>query len=839
MAGVEYKCLDFNLHYIYSKTNNNYYAKIQKNSNDIIPRLYLSELAFKAEEMPDWNPRQICTFNFAAMKNTKIKAVMAQMDTNTSYPMDGFVCFNICMVKERIDDTYYALTAGEIPSDGMLHIIDDTSFTPVEPGVIKYLQYPGITVYEFYCGFRAKFDMRNLNENANQTQKLLNMMYLTRYKLTTGNIIPELEDFQVKPLIRPLLPVTCTILAMTPWIELPTNPFFIPKDDTNYHIVRMKTINYVEYGIVPLIFTSDDPVYNTFNERIKVVAGIEFVIVATASGLSLSNYTIEMRVVDFKIVNKKGETLTTVNISESTDFYITILPPSALYELDNATITFQIENSNSAVLTAPSTVIFPSKDVSGNILPETIFEVTSTGEELADTVTLNFDILSNIKFFNVFDVTPAQVNISSLQLNTTKMLINIKDPENPLFSIIARLAPTRAGDLDEIMYVNAVTTPSSIAARTFNYKVTFSQNKFILREVQSLAVSLKTFYYDSEDQLEAFVFDTLEFDMSDESNIGQKLTFFKEKTLEAGEIIDQNGLPIAEYSRNIPAGKSGAWVRLSAPNLDKIYYRTSPFNALQNWAIYGFGTVDLLPIVYKEVGSFTINPLQIDGTGGEFSFISNGEEGQVDIALSIPNNDLFGKASIPTVSANVITVDRPRDLTFDIFDAINVRLNWFIDDEGGVIYPFADPLKTRYLVSVKYEILKQTLSKESQSAISDLDSYEVIGTSNICEYIDRGLETFQNVRYRVRSLITWEGTTVYSSMSESLFVFVCEKNQFPNGRYNNSHTNKKLYKPINQLCALVGGSPKPKKTGNLFPNSRSLTRKQTFALLSGKLAPRR
>ena len=71
----------------------------------------------------------------------------------------------------------------------------------------------------------------------------------------------------------------------------------------------------------------------------------------------------------------------------------------------------------------------------------------------------------------------------------------------------------------------------------------------------------------------------------------------------------------------------------------------------------------------------------MDGTGGEFNFTSNGEEGQVDIALSIPNNDLFGKASIPTVSANVITVDRPRDLKFEIFNATNVRLNWFIDDE--------------------------------------------------------------------------------------------------------------------------------------------------------------
>jgi hypothetical protein len=840
MAGVNYRCLDFDLHYIYSKTNNNYYAKIQKNSNDIVPRLYLSELMFKAEDMPEWNPRQICTFTFSAMKNTKIKSVMAQMDTNTSYPLDGYVCFNICMVKPRLENQFFAITAGEIPSDGMLHTIDETSFTPVESGVIKYLQYPSILVYEFYCGFDNKLDVYNLTENANQEQKLLNMMYLTRYKLTTGNIVPELNDFQVKPLIRPILPVTCTVLAMTPWIEMPNNPFFIPTDDTNYHVVRMKTINFVDYGIVPLLFTSDDPVYNTFNERIKVVAGIEFVIVATASGLSLSNYTIEMRVVDFRIVNKKGETLTTVNIGEATDFYITILPPDALYELDNATITFQIQNSNSTVLTAPSAVIFPSKDQSGNVLAETIFEVTSTGEELADTVTLDFDIVSNLKFFNVFDVTPAQVNISSLQLNTTKMLINIKDPVNPIFSIIARLAPTRVGDIDEDMYINAVTTPSSIAARTFYFKVTFSENKFIVKEVQTLAVTLKTFFYDSENTMEAFVYDTLEFDVSDESNAGQKLTFFAENTLDAGELIDGDGLPIAEYSRNLPAGKPGAWVRITAPNLPKIYYRTSPFNALQNWGVYGFGTVNLLPLVYKDVGTFTIAPLLVDGTGGEFSFVSNGEEGQVDIALTIPNNDLFGKASIPTVSANVITVDRPRNLKFSIFQASNVRLNWFIDDNDGVIYSFADPLRTRYLVSVKYEILKQTLSKDEIASQSDLASYEVIGTSDICEYIDYGLETFTNVRYRVRSLITWEGTTVASSVSEPLFVFVCELNRFPDGRYNNSHTNQKLYQPLNQSCKLFTDmAPKSRVTGNLFPNSTHLTRKQTFALLSGKLAPKR
>ena len=96
------------------------------------------------------------------------------------------------------------------------------------------------------------------------------------------------------------------------------------------------------------------------------------------------------------------------------NFYITILPPERYmnwmtqYNISNTKFKFNGFNS-----TVRSNISF--KRSSGNVLPETIFEVTSTGEELADTVTLDFDIVSNMKFFNVFDVTPAQVNISSLQ----------------------------------------------------------------------------------------------------------------------------------------------------------------------------------------------------------------------------------------------------------------------------------------------------------------------------------------------------------------------------------------------------------------------------------------
>ena len=131
--------------------------------------------------------------------------------------------------------------------------------------------------------------------------------------------------------------------------------------------------------------------------------------------------------------------------------------------------------------------------------------------------------------------------------------------------------------------------------------------------------------------------------------------------------------------------------------------------------------------------------------------------------------------------------------------------------------------------------MKQTLSKEEIVSQSDLGSYEVIGTSDVCEYIDYGLETFSNVRYRVRSLITWEEQTVASSVSDALFVFVCELNRFPNGRYNNSYSNQKLYQPINQSCGLYTDmAPKARVTGNLF-NSTNLTRKQNICFIIGKI----
>ena len=62
-------------------------------------------------------------------------------------------------------------------------------------------------------------------------------------------------------------------------------------------------------------------------------------------------------------------------------------------------------------------------------------------------------------------------------------------------------------------------------------------------------------------------------------------------------------------------------------------------------------------------------------------------------------------------------------------------------------------------------------------------------------------------------------------------TFICENNNFEYGRYNNTTENPKLYQPINKSCSrinMVGIS----KTGNLFPNSVTLTKKLLYTELS-------
>ena len=173
------------------------------------------------------------------------------------------------------------------------------------------------------------------------------------------------------------------------------------------------------------------------------------------------------------------------------------------------------------------------------------------------------------------------------------------------------------------------------------------------------------------------------------------------------------------------------------------------------------------------------------------------------------------KTPIPQILVYSIYLSKPLNLTFNVFNKNLISLTWNLNNNS--IYPFANPRESRFTISVYYNIYREE---------SDTNNITFIGTSLFNTFVDRNTVNFNKYNYYVESVATWEGMTLTSDRSDPLFVFVCENNRFPNGRWNNSFSNPKLYKQVS-TC-----SNRNNITTNLFPNSWSLSKKETYARLS-------
>ena len=69
-------------------------------------------------------------------------------------------------------------------------------------------------------------------------------------------------------------------------------------------------------------------------------------------------------------------------------------------------------------------------------------------------------------------------------------------------------------------------------------------------------------------------------------------------------------------------------------------------------------------------------------------------------------------------------------------------------------------------------------------------------------------------------------------MSDFLFVFVCQNNAFPYGRWSNGTNNPKLYKPLNETCNAIGQVTRFPLAGPLFPNAATMTQKEIYTILA-------
>ncbi|RZD41213.1 MAG: hypothetical protein CXT73_05335 [Methanobacteriota archaeon] len=485
---------------------------------------------------------------------------------------------------------------------------------------------------------------------------------------------------------------------------------------------------------------------------------------------------------------------------------------------DNVTIYFQFDNQYPHLIKMPETIAWPARDLLGTRTEPSFISSSYglTGD--VDEFEVKISTISESFFFNkIENISSIQVNIANIYINTNKVLIDI-------FSAIVQILPRRLSDITETLVLGAVIVASTATFVTFNYTSKFENNQFTISEAASGATELTEFNYTNP--VISKQGDLIYIDTSDPSNLGQKITFYEGNTSYSNELKGDDGEILAVYSRTYPQGTPNSYVSIKLP-LDKslIYYRNQPINPKQAYWQYGFGEIQLSILEYKSIGAFDFT--DIDGTidGGKLSLVSNDVQGQVDIRMSIADNDLFAETNVGTITARTIKITPPINLNYTIANDNEVHLSWSVEEVGKTQYDFADPTLTRYGTIVTYEIMRLTF-------ITGVPEYNVIGTSVKAEYTDTSAVRYTNYRYKIRSVIEWEKVIVRSNMSDFLFVFVCQNNAFPYGRWSNKTTNPKLYKPLNGTCNEIGQTTKFPLAGPLFPNTAKMSKAEIYTMLA-------
>jgi|UniRef100_A0A6C0IPY8 hypothetical protein len=831
--GVETRCLNFNMHWDGFPLTSKFYCKLIQWKNELVPRIYIKNHIFNASIAPEWfNDRKIVNFKFGFIQTSYIKEFLGELvDDDPREP--GYSCFKVVMfkVREGTGTFYYPLKASKYGGtsvglqDDQRMGLDENSFNQ-ETGLIYYQEFPGNLVWEFYFGYINLTDIWSPDENTNPLIKIRNPMYMSIYNFNCATIESEITDVTFTPLFTPKQKITIYTETKPTWLQILSDPLVIPKGDTGTWNFNVKAIEPKENGMLPIQMASDDPFYRTYNERIKIIAGRTFYIVNVRTSIDGDIYVLSFNIIDFKVVNQFGLELATIELGGSTEFFIKIIPDGRLDMLPtDVNIYFQFDNQYPHLIKMPDVIAYPERDITG-ARTEPSFISTSyglTGD--VDEFEVKISTLSSNFYYNRIENIPAiQVNIANIFINTNKVLIDIYDYVNPNFSADVQILPRRLSDITEVLKLEAIIVASTATFVTFNYTSTFANNEFIIMESASGATELTEFNY--QNPIISKQGDVLLIDTSDPSNFGQKITFYDGNTNYSEELKDENGEILAQYSRTYPQGTPNSSVSIRLP-LDKttVYYRNQPINPKQAYWVYGFGEVQLSTLTYLSIGDITFT--DIDGTteGGRMSLISNDNQGQIDIRMSVADNDLFAETNIGTITARTIKVTPPIDLNYEIFDDNNVHLSWSVEEIGKSLYDFADPTLTRYATTVTFEILRLTF-------ITGEPTYEVVGISEKAEYIDETAIRYTNYRYKIRAIIEWEGVIVRSNMSDFLFVFVCQNNAFPYGRWTNGTNNPKLYKPLNGVCNTINQVTRFPLAGPLFPNAAQMSQKEIYTMLA-------
>lgn len=170
-------------------------------------------------------------------------------------------------------------------------------------------------------------------------------------------------------------------------------------------------------------------------------------------------------------------------------------------------------------------------------------------------------------------------------------------------------------------------------------------------------------------------------------------------------------------------------------------------------------------------------------------------------------NNIYGT----DINFNVVDVETVENLNIVVVNERQVNLSW-------------DFINTNLSVDIIFKVYR------SQNSFGTSKAYVFIGSTTNKYFKDTTAIPYITADYKVESVITWKNEELISGFQEKS-IFICENNNFPDGRYDNTSNNPKLYQKINNSCRLVGQEGTA-KTSNLFLNSFVLTKKQMYAELS-------
>lgn len=859
--GIELKMMNFTINPQNENKYNN--VKVIKFYDNVQPFVLVKNNIINNSDLLSWNTRQLVEFDFETnlgLTGNGISKIIAQLSNDvfvndSNIDFSSYTVFKILKIKkignseifkniqEQIDNYD---SNGNVSGTQLEDInVSKDSFDPtITSMTINFINTGQYFVFGFKCT-STKSLIYNTNETSSINHTFENMIYIFNNNFTTGFSSAATESTMKMKL---LMNNTDTVEIVN---TSPSASYNILFNNDSSNIINIGTssiitffiqiINGVTNSKINLRFLSDDIIFNTFVPIFKQVGTNQYLLSSRPSGLNPDLYVFNVSVFKISAVDKITRSTTSVislNGNRDIEFFI---EPDLKQEYFGGLnplvqpLKIIITNQNPSIFSMTNEVIFPTINTITDI-SNAIFTITSVNnpDNLNNVLAVNFQVISNSSLFNNTSIPSISIQVASIVANSTKCFINTADGTisyNPSINI-----STAEGTIEDLSSATliGVNTQKTIEPQTYTFTVKIVDSQFVIEYDTTLQIDpiVRRFSLINDISFQAFENDIYIFDTSHYSNQNHLMSFFTSSTINSNNEL----LYGVVYNEDINQGEPGSKITINIPSnsqYSNIFISDFPSGDNKQNRVTGLCKINILP-----------NPTNINIGTFNFSLLKGGGISTVTLTPNLDNNnnnipiqgintldieidttktdasrilELFSgeRRPIPTITVNSIYLSKPENITFVVFNRTYILLNWNVNNSS--IYSFANPRESRYTISVYYNIYRED---------ADTNNTTLIGTTNFSTFTDTTATNFNNYNYYIESVATWEGISITSKRSDQLFVFVCENNRFPNGRWNNSFSNPKLYKQLS-TC-----NTRNSITTNLFPNSWSLSKKQTFARLA-------